>query len=505
VEIFEGIPILSILILLPILSSIFIFIFARSAAQARNISIAISGIVFFLTLLLLYDFKIALNEYQYVEGPKEWIKDFGISYHLGLDGLSFPLFLLTTLITPLAILFAWKKEERGAQFFGLILLLESAILGVFCALDFFLFFIFWEVVLIPMYFLIAIWGGPNKAYASIKFFIYTHVGSVIMLIAIFILCWEAKNIAGWDTISFNMIEVGAVAPGFTLGVQSGLFLAFLFGFGVKMPMVPFHTWLPDAHVEAPTSGSVLLAALLLKMGGYGLIRIGVAMLPKAVVELAWLLAILGTLSMVYGAYVCLAQTDLKKMIAYSSISHMGFVLLGIASLQTIGMTGAIFQMFNHGLITSVLFMMCGVYKHHAGTRMIPDLRGTASRVPLASFVLIVSFFASLGLPGLNGFVSEFFVFVGGYHQFGFWILIPMLTIIITAAYYLWTLHKILFGDFNTDLGRITDLEPHESFPLFILLGLIIFFGLAPMFMVDIIDTYSGSLIDILGPFIGGGG
>jgi len=476
VEIFEGIPILSILILLPILSSIFIFIFARSAAQARNISIAISGIVFFLTLLLLYDFKIALNEYQYVEGPKEWIKDFGISYHLGLDGLSFPLFLLTTLITPLAILFAWKKEERGAQFFGLILLLESAILGVFCALDFFLFFIFWEVVLIPMYFLIAIWGGPNKAYASIKFFIYTHVGSVIMLIAIFILCWEAKNIAGWDTISFNMIEVGAVAPGFTLGVQSGLFLAFLFCFGVKMPMVPFHTWLPDAHVEAPTSGSVLLAALLLKMGGYGLIRIGVAMLPKAVVELAWLLAILGTLSMVYGAYVCLAQTDLKKMIAYSSISHMGFVLLGIASLQTIGMTGAIFQMFNHG-----------------------------PRVPLASFVLIVSFFASLGLPGLNGFVSEFFVFVGGYHQFGFWILIPMLTIIITAAYYLWTLHKILFGDFNTDLGRITDLEPHESFPLFILLGLIIFFGLAPMFMVDIIDTYSGSLIDILGPFIGGGG
>lgn len=264
-----------------------------------------------------------------------------------------------------------------------------------------------------------------------------------------------------------------------------------------MPMVPFHTWLPDAHVEAPTAGSVILAGLLLKMGGYGLFRVAFGMLPTAALELWWLVAVFGIVSMLYAAFVCLAQVDLKRLIAYSSVSHMGFVLLGASSITTIGIAGGIFQMFNHGLITAVLFMLAGAVKHGTGTRDIPILTGLGNRMPLFSFVLIVGFFASLGLPGLNGFVSEFMVFVGSYEILKKLILIPLLSVVVTGAYYLWTLHKVVLGSFNEALGKVSDLKMEEAIPMGILLALIIFFGLYPTPLVDVIRPPSEQLLTLV--------
>ncbi|UCH89812.1 MAG: NADH-quinone oxidoreductase subunit M, partial [Thermoplasmata archaeon] len=393
----SGIPILSLLIILPLIGSAVILLFIRKVQYARIWALSISIIELVLALLLFAAFDKGASGYQFLESF-DWIPSIGISYIVGVDGLSLPMVLLTALITPMAIMFSWTKQERGVEFFGLIMIMELGILGVFISLDFFLFFIFWEIVLIPMYFLIVIWGGENRHYAGIKFFIYTHVGSLIMLLSIFALYFQAGPIDDGHR-TFSMIIIGEAAPGFPQAFQSGIFLALLLAFGIKLPMVPFHTWLPDAHVQAPTAGSVLLAALLLKMGGYGLIRIAVMMLPSGAVEFGPLMAILGTISMVYAAFVCLAQDDLKVLVAYSSLSHMGFGLLGLGTIRAIGVDGAIFQMFNHGIITSVLFMMAGFFKHNAGTRSIAQLRGLAPKIPIAAFVLGISFFASLGLPG----------------------------------------------------------------------------------------------------------
>jgi NADH-quinone oxidoreductase subunit M len=489
------IPILSILLLLPLIGSFIILTMVSRASHARIFALLITIVEFIFVLELFAEFNKLNTSYQFIESH-EWIPSIGISYILGVDGLSLPMVLLTALITPMAIMFSWTKKQRSVEFFGLILVMELGIMGVFLALDFFLFFIFWEIVLIPMYFLIVIWGGTNRHYAGIKFFIYTHIASLIMLLSIFAMYFQAGPIDDGHR-TFSMIIIGEASPGFPQTFQSVVFLALLLGFGIKLPMVPFHTWLPDAHVEAPTAGSVLLAALLLKMGGYGLIRIAVMMLPHGAVSFGTLMAILGSVSMVYAAFVCLAQEDLKVLIAYSSVSHMGFVLLGLSTIRAIGVDGAIFQMFNHGIITSVLFMMAGFFKHNAGTRAISQLRGMAPKIPIAAFVLGISFFASLGLPGLNSFVSEFMVFVDAYAAHKFWVLIPLLAIVVTGAYYVWTLHRILFGDYNLKLGKVKDLTAHEIIPLFILVALMIFFGVAPFIIVDVTHPISIAIVDIL--------
>jgi len=523
-------PLLTILLWLPFFGFLAVIGLGATQKRARSIALAVSLADLALAVVLAVTFLWGvLNpwlpvaetggtglkqfSFQYVE-RYSWVPTLGISYLLGVDGLSLALVLLTPLLTTLAIGFSWDKDVRPKAFFGLLLLIEWALLGVFLTLDFFLFFIFWELVLIPMFFLIGIWGGPNRGYASIKFLIYTHVGSVVMLLSIFAMYLGfTSNPTLFPARTFDMIAIlraiattpapALAALGFGLPFQVPVFLAFFFGFIVKLPSVPFHTWLPDAHVEAPTAGSVILAGLLLKMGGYGIFRVVLPMLPDAARYLWWVMAIFGVVSMIYASLVCLAQVDLKKLIAYSSIGHMGFVLLGASSLSAIGIAGGIFQLFNHGIITAALFMLAGTVKHSAGTRDIPKLRGLGQAMPMFSLVLMVSFFASLGLPGLNSFVSEFMVFSGAYGSQPFaayraLILIPLLAIVLTGAYYVWTMHKIVFGDLNEALGKLHDLKRNEVAVYGVLIVLMFAVGFFPALWLGVLGTPAGYLQAILG-------
>jgi len=413
----------------------------------------------------------------------DWIPSLGISFAVGVDGLSFPLLLLTTLLTALVVVFSWDISERPSFYFALLLILETGVLGVFAALDFFLFYIFWEIVLIPMFFLIGIWGGPRKYYASIKFLIYTHVASLVMLLAIAAMYFKAAGILGYYT--FGIPEITGVS--FAREFQLLVFPALLFAFAVKLPMIPVHTWLPDAHVEAPTGGSVLLAGILLKMGGYGLIRVAYLINPLGAQAYTGLVVILALLSIVYGAFVALAQDDLKKMIAYSSISHMGFVVIGIASFNYYGIKGAVFQMVGHGLITAILFMGCGTIQHAADTRLISRLGGLYYRMPLGMTIFVLGFFASMGIPGFIGFVGEFSVLLGVWESFKVLIYWVIAGIVISVAYYLWAFHRIAFGEVREQLKNIHDIKPYEAIPLLVLLALTIYFGLNPNGLFNLIE------------------
>jgi len=486
-------------------------------------SLVITGIQIVLAIVLLsnynynaggiYDAKSFqfIEKFRWIEIPGvSWLGTVKIDYFLGIDGLSMPMVLLTAIVAFIATISSWKIDKSIKGYFALFLLLDTGMMGVFVSLDFFLFYIFWELMLLPMYFLIGIWGGPRKEYAAIKFFIYTLVGSVFMLLVMIGLYFSAKEVLpdGSSVFTFNMLALMDKSNYLSTGILSPLnpdnlrlvaYIALFVGFAIKIPMFPFHTWLPDAHVEAPTPISVILAGVLLKMGTYGILRISYPMFPQITHDLMWYIALFGMINIIYGALVALAQKDFKKLIAYSSISHMGYVLLGMASLSTVGINGAIFQMFNHGTITAMLFLIVGVIYDRAHTREINGFGGLASQMPVYTGFVTVAFFAAIGLPGLSGFVSEAFVFLGafGVEVIRTFAIISTLGILLGAAYMLWTLQRIFFGKLNEKWSSLTDLDTREYIMLVPLSIIIIFLGVYPSAMLDIMNTSVNSLVDFM--------
>lgn len=493
-------PILSFIVFFPLLGVLVVSALPSNALKTiRVTSIFFTSLPLALTILLWANFDIATSNFQFLE-RYSWISALGISYLIGVDGISLPMIFLTTLLFVITMVYSFGIAFRHKEFYALMLLLEVGLLGVFVSLDLFVFFVFWEIVLIPMYFLISIWGGPRKDYSAIKFFLYTHLGSLVMLLGFIALYFEASPTltATIGGPSASMIDIGGISREFTIFFQLLVFAAFFLAYGIKIPLVPVHTWLPDAHVEAPTEGSVILAAILLKMGLYGLIRVAITLLPVGALAFAPMMALIGIISILYGAFISIAQKDLKKMIAYSSISHMGMAILGLSAFNTIGFSGAVFMMFAHGLYSAALFMMSGSIHHATGTRLIPKLGGIASKMPIGAFMLAASAFAAAGIPGMAGFIAEFSVFLGAFATFNLWVMIPILYLVITAGYFLWALQKSIFGPFNEKLGSVKDLRLHEILPLTVLVVFLIIFGVFPGLIMDMIGITSGGLLTQIG-------
>lgn len=428
----------------------------------------------------------------------QWVPSLGITLSFGVDGLSASLAWLTALLTPLVILYSWKESKKANLFFALLLVLDATVIGVFTALDLFLFYIFWEFVLIPMYFLIAIWGGPNRKYASFKFFIYTGTASLVMLLGFMALYF------GVGAGTFSIPALTAAGAGLGVAKDFGLvaFGVLALGFLVKMPSVPFHTWLPDAHVQAPTAGSVMLAGVLLKMGSYGLMRIAFPILPEAAHAYQWVFYVLGTVSVLYGAFLCLAQDDLKSLIAYSSVSHMGLITLGLATFHELGWAGAAFMNVAHGIISAGMFMAAGSLQHATGTRRISELGGLAQKAPRLAGLTAALFLGSLGLPGLMGFIAEFNLFAGIYATFGNWIWLPIWSILITAGYYLYALQRAFFGPIREGTvvatDKVHDIVPEERYTTFAVLMLALLFGVLPALLLGQMNDWSLDVLALIG-------
>jgi F420H2 dehydrogenase subunit M len=403
-----------------------------------------------------------------------------VNYAVGVDGISLVLILLTAFLQVATVLYSWEEKRQPGAWFGLVLLTCLGCVGVFVALDILLFFLFWEAVLVPMFFLIGYWGGPRRRYAALKFFVYTHVASIVMLVALLATAFYAH------APSFDFSAVQASAPNLSLAAQVVLFLSLFFGFGVKFPVVPFHTWLPDAHVEAPTGGSVLLAGLLLKLGGYGLIRWAVEVLPSAVSHVAPVLYVVAFLSIVWGSVLALSQRDLKRLVAYSSINHMGIVLLAIAIYSQLGLMAAVLLMFAHGVVSGLLFMVAGSVHHTFGTRDLAGLGGITPRTPVLSTMVMVGSLASLGLPALISFPAEFAALLATWQQIGYWVLVPLLVLVVTAGFYLWMMQRVLFGPPRGIPPSAHDLPWYEGAGMGVLVALTVLYGLLPGLLVTVI-------------------
>ncbi|RMD83671.1 MAG: NADH-quinone oxidoreductase subunit M [Candidatus Dadabacteria bacterium] len=474
--------VLTYMTFIPIAGMFVVLALPRTAHNA----IRLTSLVFTLPPLalavwLFASFDRASAGLQFVE-RHAWIPAYNIQYIMGVDGLSVTMVLLTALLCPLCILASWNIDRGVKGYFALFLLLDGAMMGVFCALDFFLFYIFWEVMLLPMYFLIGIWGGPRREYAAIKFFLYTLVGSVLMLIAMLALYFYT------EPHTFDMMVLAERSSGYSRIFQQWAWLALFIGFAIKIPAFPFHTWLPDAHVEAPTAISVILAGVLLKMGTYGILRICYPILPAATLDYAfWGLAALGTLNIVYGALCAMAQADMKKLVAYSSISHMGYVMLGMATLTPQGINGAVFQMFNHGTITAMLFLLVGVVYDRAHHREIEGFGGLASVMPVYTGLMTVAFFAAMGLPGLSAFISEVLVLLGAWQYHHGLTVVAASAVILTAGYMLWMLQRVWLGPVNEKYASMPDVTAREIATLAPLAVIVIVLGVYPHAVLDLIN------------------
>jgi NADH-quinone oxidoreductase subunit M len=495
----SSIPILTIVTFLPLVGALLIAFAPASSARGLALGTAVLTCIVSLLLLIGYLPGRVGTGFQFVE-TVEWIPAFGIQYKLGADGLSVALVVLTTTMTWIAILASFKPiQTRIKEYMISFLILEVGMIGVFLALDTFLFYIFWEVVLVPMYLIIGIWGGANRIYATIKFVLYTLVGSLLMLVAILATAYayQATHNGVWAG-AFDFLVLKEYAPQFADGLQLTAFIAFFLAFAIKVPMFPFHTWLPDAHTEAPTAGSVILAAVMLKLGAYGFIRFAIPLYPSAAETFAPVIIVLSLIAIIYGAIVALVQPDLKRLVAYSSVSHMGFVTLGIFVFTEQGLQGAILQMINHGLITGALFLLVGVIYERTHDRTIARMGGLAARTPVWAAVFGFFVFASAGLPGLSGFVGEFLVLLGTFEVLPYAAAVAAFAMILAAAYLLYMYQRVVFGevsDFLTSLGNhLTDMTPVEILTLVPLGTLVVIFGLAPGLLLDLV---SGTVTETL--------
>jgi NADH-quinone oxidoreductase subunit M len=499
-----GVGTLSVLVWLPILGGILLLGLGRREGAPgglrldRILALGISVLTFLLSIPLWTRFSLSTASMQFVERAP-WIRTFNVEYYLGVDGFSMPLILLTTFLTPIVVLAGWEVvEKRTAQYFAAFLILEGLMIGVFSALDGLLFYVFWEAMLIPMFIIIGVWGGERRVYATVKFFLYTFLGSVFMLVALIYLYLKSGS---YDILDFHALPL-------SLTEQTLIFLAFLFAFAVKVPMWPVHTWLPDAHVEAPTGGSVILAAVLLKMGGYGFLRFSLPITPDASSELAWLMITLSLVAVVYIGLVALAQKDMKKLIAYSSIAHMGFVTLGFFIAWSIlertgstagiamGLTGGMIQMISHGFISGALFLCVGVMYDRLHSRDIDAYGGVVNTMPRFAALMVLFALANAGLPGTSGFVGEFMVILAAFKA-GFWYaFLAGTTLILGAAYTLWLVKRVIFGAVaNEGVAGLTDASRRELFVLVLVAAGVLGLGLWPAPLADVMAASVDNLVN----------
>ncbi len=500
----DGIPILSIIAFLPLIGAVAVAILPVS--MARGVALGTAVVTCAVSLALLVGYVPGTPGFEFVE-TYVWIPMFGIQYKVGADGLSVALIVLTTTLTWISILASFKPiQSRIKEYMVSFLILEVGMIGVFIALDTFLFYIFWEIVLVPMYLIIGIWGGANRIYATIKFVLYTLIGSLLMLVAIIATAYayQAGHDGSWvGAFDFERLREFAATGGFSDGLQLTAFVAFFLAFAIKVPMFPFHTWLPDAHTEAPTAGSVILAAVMLKLGAYGFIRFAVPLFPDAAETFAPAIIVLSLIAIIYGAIVALVQPDLKRLVAYSSVSHMGFVTLGIFVFTEQGIQGAILQMINHGLITGALFLLVGVIYERTHDRTIAKMSGLSARVPVFAAVFGFFVFASAGLPGLSGFVGEFLVLVGTFEVDPAAAAVATFVMILAAGYLLYMYGRVAFGevsDFLAGLGdHLTDMTPVEILTLVPLGTLVVIFGIQPGLLLTLVSGTVAATLDAVQP------
>lgn len=497
----KDIPWLELIIFVPLAGALAVAVLPKERADLlRTTALVTSLVTFVLSLGALAQFEVGEAGFQ-LSTSWDWVPEWGITYKTGIDGISLWLVMLTTFLMPLAVLASWSITSRVKSYFVFLLALETGMLGVFCALDLFVFYLFWEVTLVPMYFLIGMWGYGRRIYAAMKFFLFTLAGSLLMLAAILYLYFNA---AGANTFDYE----GLLGTPLSLGTQRLLFLGFFASFAVKIPLVPLHTWLPDAHTEAPTAGSVMLAAVLLKMGAYGLIRFAIPLFPDASRELVPLIMGLAIIGILYGALVAAMQRDLKRLVAYSSVAHLGFVVLGIFVGSVEAMSGGVLQMVNHGLSTGALFMLVGLLYDRRHTRAIADFGGLAKSVPVLAGVFLLVALSSLGLPGLNGFVGEFLVLLGTFFEYRWWVIPAAFGIVLAAVYLLWAYQRVFHGEVTRDENRsLSDLRPREAVMLAPVVALIVAIGVYPQPFLDRIEPSareavrqlkSGSVLDAPG-------